>query len=260
LVDALIGDGRRRQLVRELLAPLLGSPPDLALGGIDDACEPTESTGVERRQVPHSLEPEGFKRAQRARREAGLRKERGGRGALRNFVGVFRRGRDRGRERVAPVGEHVGRCSMPFLGVLREGLLEEADERVGDGRVEVAGFDGGALDELWGSFAVAVDRRVPGRHLEEGYGCGVPLGCRIPMLTRASAKERVEVGRRTSTDGGSACLGEREVEEDEVLGSVTLLFAYAEVRRLDVAVIDARRVQRHECLEQVDAPPVEQVE
>jgi hypothetical protein len=128
LVDALIGDGRRRQLVRELLAPLLGSPPDLALGGIDDACEPTESTGVERRQVPHSLEPEGFKRAQRARREAGLGKERVGRGALRNFVGVFRRGRDRGRECVAPFGEHVGRCSMSLLGVLRECRLEEADE------------------------------------------------------------------------------------------------------------------------------------
>ena len=120
---------------------------------------------------------------------------------------------------------------MPLLGVLRECPLEEADEGVSDRCVEVTGFDGGALDELRRGFAVAVDRRVPGRHLEEGYGGGVPLGCRVPMLARASPQERVEVGRRTGADGGSACLGEREVEEDEVLGSVTLLFAYAEVRR-----------------------------
>ncbi len=100
-VDALIGDGRRRQLIRQLLAPLLGPPPDLALGGIDDACEPTEPTRVERRQSPTVLSRKGCECAQRARREAGLRNERVGRRALRNFVGILRRRRDRRRERVA---------------------------------------------------------------------------------------------------------------------------------------------------------------
>ena len=138
------------------------------------------------------------------------------------------------------VGEHVGRGAVSLLGVLGECLLEEADERVGDRRVEVAGFDGGALDELRRSFAVAVDRRVTGRHLEEGYGGGVPLGRRVPVLARASPQERVKVGRRAGADGGGACLGEREVEEDEVLGAVTLLLAHAEVGRLDVTVVDAR--------------------
>src|SRR5699024_7552147 len=74
-------------------------------------------------------------------------------------------------------------------------------------------------------------------------------------------QKRVEVGRGAGLGGGGGCAGEGEVEEDQVLGAVTAAGrADAQVGRLDVPVVHSGLVEGDECLEQVGAVPLQQVQ
>ena len=59
---------------------------------------------------------------------------------------------------------------------------------------------------------------------------------------------------------GRARAGQGEVEQDQVLGPVAAALPDAEVGGLDVPVVDPRPVQRDQRLEQVGAPPFQQVQ
>ena len=67
-------------------------------------------------------------------------------------------------------------------------------------------------------------------------------------------------GGRAGGHGGRAGAGQREVEQDQVLGPVAAALPDAEVGGLDVPVVDTGPVQGDQRLQQVGAPPFQQVQ
>ena len=107
---------------------------------------------------------------------------------------------------------------------------------------------------------VAEPRGRSGRHLEEHHRGRVSLGGRVVPPAFRCVEERVQVGRRARRHGGRAGAGQGEVEEHEVLCPVAAALPDAEVGGLDVPVVDPGPVQGDQRLQQVGAPPFQQVQ
>ena len=151
---------------------------------------------------------------------------------------------------------------MPFLGVAGQRGAEERDERSGDRRVEHAGprrslrrgptRDRNSPSPNRGAAPVAISKSTTAAEYR--------LGGRVVPPAFRCVQERVQVGRRARRHGGRSGAGQGEVEEHEVLRPVAAALPDAEVGGLDVAVIDSGPVQGDQRLQQVGAPPFQQVQ
>ena len=103
----------------------------------------------------------------------------------------------------------------------------------------------------------------PVGHLEEHHGCRVPFSGGVVAATQRAVQERVQVRRRARRHCGPSRAGQREVEQHQVLGPILALLPDlpdAEVRGLDVPVVNPSAVEGDQSLQQVGAPPFKQVQ
>lgn len=101
---------------------------------------------------------------------------------------------------------------------------------------------------------------MAGGDLEQNNGGRVALGGRIVLAARA--EERIQVRASTGLDVRRGCLGQGEIEQDQVLGTVVsagAFFADAEVGRFDVAMHHAGVVERDDRFQELGTPAVEEV-
>ena len=219
-------------------------------------------------EIAHAAQVDPLHGVQRARREADLR-EQGVEGGLRQAgdrgLAVAVVGAELGPggpgEDAAPGGEHLLGVVEAATIVPRQGLGEEGGHGLAQGGLEGLGIQADlVLDHRGVALAIAPHRQGAGGHLVEGDRGGEALGIGVPARGLAQGQEGVEVGHGAGADVLGRGVGQGEVEQHQVQLLALAHECDAEVLGLDVAMGHAFLLQPVDCLEQVLAEALEELE
>ena len=103
-------------------------------------------------------------------------------------------------------------------------------------------------------------RELTRGHLVEGDRGGITLRVQVPLLVRSIGQERLQVRRGACPGIGQGNLGQREVEQDEVLLFVGTDLGDAQVVGLDVSMPPPFPLQKSKGVQQVIPPSLQELD